>query len=83
VPFAVALNDEQHESAANGALYQISRLPARCVRLPMRNSVERRHLEVTKRFHFDHTYVVGVETSAKFDGAPILAGMSCWAALVI
>ena len=34
------------------------------------------HLEVTKRFHFDHTYVVRVETSAKLDGKPITAGLA-------
>src|SRR5258708_13009723 len=30
----------------------------------------------TKRSYFDPTYVVRVETSAKFNGAPIVAGMS-------
>ncbi len=34
------------------------------------------HLEITKRFHFDHTYVVRVETSAKLNGAPITAGLA-------
>jgi len=76
-PFAVALNDEQQESAANGALYQIS-TPASTLHAPAdaEFSWSDGHLEVTKRFHFDHTYVVRVETSAKFDGVPILAGMS-------
>ena len=76
-PFAVALNDQQQESAANGALYQIS-TPASTLHAPAdaEFSWSDGHLEITKRFHFDHTYVVGVETSAKFDGAPILAGMS-------
>jgi len=76
-PFAVALNDQQQESAANGALYKIS-TPASTLHAPAdaEFSWSDGHLEVTKRFHFDHTYVVGVETSAKFDGAPILAGMS-------
>src|SRR6267154_11833 len=76
-PFAVALNDEKQESAANGALYQIS-TTASTLHAPAdaEFSWSDGHLEITKRFHFDHTYVVGVETSAKFDGAPILAGMS-------
>src|SRR6266403_1012403 len=76
-PFAVALNDQDQESAANSALYQIS-TPASSLQAPAdaEFSWSDGHLEVTKRFHFDHTYVVGVETSAKFDGAPILAGMS-------
>ena len=76
-PFALALNDEQQESAANGALYQIS-TPAATLHAPA--DAEFRwsdgHLEVSKRFHFDHTYVVRVEISAKYDGTPILAGMS-------
>ena len=33
------------------------------------------HLEVTKHFHLDHTYVVRVETSVKFNGNPIKAGL--------
>ena len=33
------------------------------------------HLEVTKGFHFDHSYVVRVETSVKFNGRPITAGL--------
>jgi YidC/Oxa1 family membrane protein insertase len=32
-------------------------------------------LEVTKSFHFDHSYVVRVETSAKLNGNPITAGL--------
>jgi len=76
-PFAVALNDEQQEKAANGALYQIS-TAASTLRAPAdaEFSWSDGHLEITKRFHFDHTYVVRVETSAKYNGAPIPAGTS-------
>ena len=76
-PFAVALNDEQQESAANSALYQIS-TPASTLHAPAdaEFSWSDGHLEVTKRFHFDHTYVVRAETSVKFNGAPEAAGMS-------
>jgi YidC/Oxa1 family membrane protein insertase len=76
-PFAVALNDEQQESAANSALYQVS-TPASNLHAPAdaEFSWSDGHLEVTKHFHFDHTYVVRVETSAKFNGAPMVAGMS-------
>jgi len=38
-PFAVALNDQQQESAANGALYQISTPASTLHAPPMRNSV--------------------------------------------
>jgi len=34
------------------------------------------HLEVTKRFRFDHSYVVRVDTSVKLDGRPITAGLA-------
>jgi len=34
------------------------------------------HLEVTKSFQFDHSYVVRVETAVKFNGTPITAGLA-------
>jgi YidC/Oxa1 family membrane protein insertase len=34
------------------------------------------HLEVTKNFQFDHSYVVRVETTVKFNGMPIKAGLA-------
>jgi YidC/Oxa1 family membrane protein insertase len=34
------------------------------------------HLEVTKTFRFDDSYVVRVETAAKFNGVPIKTGMA-------
>jgi len=76
-PFAVALNDEQQESAANSALYQVS-TPASTLQAPADAEFNWSdgHLEVTKRLHFDHTYVVRVETSAKFNGAPEAIGIS-------
>src|SRR6266851_4875402 len=75
-PFSVVLDDEQLQNAANAGLYQISsdstnlRAPAD-VDLTWSDG----HLEVTKHFHFDHTYVVRVETSVKFNGNPIRAGL--------
>ena len=33
-------------------------------------------LEVTKHFHFDHSYVVRVETTVKLNGGPIKAGLA-------
>ena len=75
-PFSVVLDDEQLQNAANGGLYEIStdgsnlHAPAD-VDLTWSDG----HLEVTKHFHFDHTYVVRVETSVKFNGNPIKAGL--------
>ena len=76
-PFAVALNDKQQESAANSGLYQIS-TPASTLHAPadVQFSWSDGHLEVTKHFRFDHTYVVRVETSVKFNGAAVVAGIS-------
>ena len=34
------------------------------------------HLEVTKKLHFDESYVVRVETSVKFNGARVHAGLA-------
>jgi YidC/Oxa1 family membrane protein insertase len=34
------------------------------------------HLEVVKRFSFDHSYVVHVESSVKWNGQPITAGLA-------
>ncbi len=34
------------------------------------------HLEVTKSFQFDHSYVVRVETTVKFNGTPVKAGLA-------
>jgi YidC/Oxa1 family membrane protein insertase len=76
-PFALVLDDQQLESAANGGLYQISS-PASSLNAPadVEFSWSDGHLEITKRFHFDHTYVVRVETSAKLDGAPVKVGLA-------
>jgi YidC/Oxa1 family membrane protein insertase len=75
-PFALVLDDEQLQNAANAGLYQISsdsanlQAPADVV-LTWSDG----HLEVTKHFHFDHTYVVRVETSVKVNGNPIKTGL--------
>ncbi len=75
-PFSLLLDDTQLQNAANQGLFQISsdslnlRAPADVV-LAWSDG----HLEATKHFKFDHTYVVRVETSAKFNGNPIKAGI--------
>jgi YidC/Oxa1 family membrane protein insertase len=76
-PFALALNDDQQQSAVNGGLYQISS-PANSLNAPadLEFSWSDGHLDVTKRFHFDHTYVVRSETSVKLNGVPVPAGLA-------
>src|SRR5713226_8456848 len=75
-PFSVVLDDEQLQNAANGGLYQLSS-PATALHAPadVEFTWSDGHLEVTKRFKFDHTYVVRVETSVKLNGKPITAGI--------
>jgi YidC/Oxa1 family membrane protein insertase len=76
-PFALVLDDPELETAANAGLYQVSS-PASTLNTPAdaEFSWSNGHLEISKRFHFDHTYVVRVETSAKLNGAPITAGLA-------
>jgi YidC/Oxa1 family membrane protein insertase len=75
-PFAVVLDDEQLQNAANTGLYQISS-GAETLHAPADAEFawSNGHLEITKHFRFDHTYVVRVETTAKLDGRPITAGI--------
>jgi YidC/Oxa1 family membrane protein insertase len=75
-PFSVVLDDEQLQNAANGGLFQLSS-PTTSLQAPadVELTWSDGHLEVTKHFRFDHTYVVRVETSAKFNGNPIKAGL--------
>jgi YidC/Oxa1 family membrane protein insertase len=76
-PFSVVLDDEQLQNGANAGLYQISS-DSSTLHAPADAEFNWSdgHLEVTKHFKFDHTYVVRVDTSAKFDGKPIHAGLA-------
>jgi YidC/Oxa1 family membrane protein insertase len=75
-PFSVVLDDEQLQNVANSGLSQVSS-PAAELQAPadLELTWSDGHLEVTKHFKFDHTYVVHVETSVKFNGKPITAGL--------
>ncbi len=75
-PFSVVLDDEQLQNAANGGLFQVSS-SANVLQAPadIEFAWSDGHLEVSKHFHFDHTYVVRVETSVKLNGNPIKAGL--------
>jgi YidC/Oxa1 family membrane protein insertase len=75
-PFSVVLDDQQLQNSANGGLYQLSS-PATALQAPANVELtwSDGHLEVSKHFRFDHTYVVRVETSVKFNGKPITAGL--------
>jgi YidC/Oxa1 family membrane protein insertase len=76
-PFAIVLDDEQLQSAANGGLYRVS-TPASTLDAPtdVEFTWSNGQLEVTKHFHFDHSYLVRAETSAKLNGNPTKAGLA-------
>jgi YidC/Oxa1 family membrane protein insertase len=82
-PFAVVLDDEQLENAANAGLYQVTTttqdvLQTSEVAAPtdLTFSWSDGHLEVIKHFHFDQSYTAHVDVAAKFDGKPITAGVA-------
>lgn len=76
-PLSLVLNDPKDEAAANSALYRCAEAGNE-LKAPAELSFEWSdgHLEVAKSFHFDHSYVVRVETTVKLNGQPIMAGLA-------
>jgi len=76
-PFSLVLDDPQLEKAANTGLYKISTDTA-SLNAPadVTFTWSDGHLEVTKKFHFDHSYVVNVETATTLNGSHVLAGLA-------
>ena len=76
-PFGLVIDDPQLENAANTSFYRVTsdgtelHAPA-----DLEFSWSDGHLEVTKHFKFDHSYVVQTQVSAKLDGKPITAGLA-------
>src|SRR5579863_3061342 len=60
-PFSLSMNDPQLEKAANTGLYKVSS-DANSLTAPadLAFTWSEGHLEITKTFHFDHSYVVNV-----------------------
>jgi YidC/Oxa1 family membrane protein insertase len=88
-PFSLVLDDQQLETQANSALYVVAQPGAHAEGTaaaapisPLTAPVGLEfvwsdgHLEVTKTFRFDDSYVVHVETTAKFNGVPIKSGVA-------
>jgi YidC/Oxa1 family membrane protein insertase len=77
-PFSLVLDNADLEKSANSGLYKLSSDTAGTVTAPadVEFSWSDGHLEITKRFHFDNTYVVRVDTTTKLDGKPITAGLA-------
>src|SRR6266403_31394 len=61
-PLSLVLDNAELEKSANNGLYKLSSATAGTVTAPVdvEFSWSDGHLEITKRFHFDHTYVVRV-----------------------
>jgi YidC/Oxa1 family membrane protein insertase len=80
-PLSVALSDNDLDQSANTGLYVVkakneSAPAALTAPAELDFSWSDGHLEITKHFRFDDSYVVETEVSAKLDGKPITAGLS-------
>ena len=76
-PFSLVLDDPQLQTAANSGLYKVSG-DAASLSAPaeVQFSWSDGHLQIIKKFRFDNSYVVNVETTATLNGAPLLAGLA-------
>ncbi|HKM80585.1 MAG TPA: membrane protein insertase YidC [Candidatus Acidoferrum sp.] len=76
-PFSMVIDDPQLEKAANSGLYKVSGDSALLTApTDLTLAWSDGHLEVTKKFHFDHSYVLTVETSVTYNGTRLLAGLA-------
>ena len=76
-PFSMVIDDPQLEKAANSGLYKVSGDSALLTApTDLTFSWSDGHLEVTKKFHFDHSYVLTAETSVTYNGTRLLGGLA-------
>jgi YidC/Oxa1 family membrane protein insertase len=75
-PFALVFDDPQLGTLANSGLYKISS-DANSIEAPadLTFTWSDGHLQVTKKFHFDHSYTVNVETTVTNNGNHVMAGL--------
>jgi len=75
-PFALVFDDPQLGTLANSGLYKISS-DANSLEAPadLTFTWSDGHLQVTKKFHFDHSYTVNVETTVTNNGNHVTAGL--------
>jgi YidC/Oxa1 family membrane protein insertase len=76
-PFALTFDDPQLGTLANTGLYKISS-DANSLQAPadLTFTWSDGHLQVTKKFHFDHSYTVNVETTVTNNGNHVMAGLA-------
>jgi YidC/Oxa1 family membrane protein insertase len=80
-PFSLVLDNADLEKTANNGLFKLvsgNAGNANPISAPadLQFSWSDGHLEITKHFHFDSSYVVRVDVTAKLDGKPIQAGLA-------
>ncbi|HWZ24312.1 MAG TPA: membrane protein insertase YidC, partial [Verrucomicrobiae bacterium] len=80
-PFSLVLDNTDLEKTANNGLFKLvsgNAGNANPISVPadLQFSWSDGHLEITKHFHFDNTYVVHVDATAKLDGKPIQSGLA-------
>jgi YidC/Oxa1 family membrane protein insertase len=80
-PFAVVLDNADLEKTANNGLFKLVSGNAGngnpiSVPADLQFSWSDGHLEITKRYRFEDSYLVHVDVTAKLDGKPIEAGLA-------
>jgi YidC/Oxa1 family membrane protein insertase len=80
-PFSLVLDNADLEKTANNGLFKLTTGNAGSGNLisapaDIQFSWSDGHLEITKHFHFDNSYVVRVDVTAKLDGKPIQSGLA-------
>jgi YidC/Oxa1 family membrane protein insertase len=80
-PISLVLDNAELEKTANNGLFKLvsgNTSNANPISAPadLQFSWSDGHLEITKHFHFDSSYVVRVDVTAKLDGKPIEAGLA-------
>ena len=75
-PFALVFDDPQLGTLANTGLYKVSS-DASSLEAPadLTFTWSDGRLQVTKKFHFDHSYTVNVETTVTNNGNHVMAGL--------
>src|SRR6202795_664915 len=80
-PFSLVLDNAELEKTANNGLFKLvsgNTGNANPISAPadLQFSWSDGHLEITKHFHFDSSYVVRVDVTAVLDGKPVEAGLA-------
>ena len=76
-PLSLVTVDLPYDKTANAALFRVTS-PGKSIRAPAVVTFEWSdgHLSVTRSLRFDHSYVVGIDSSVSFDGQPVAHGVA-------